>query len=228
MRAGFLSPQTSLVPHHASRTQATPPFVQTLQPSIPHNPAGASGLAPPTLRFQPTIGIHRADAEENGKIIAQTANGAPPDLVCLDFDGCFSLLPLTSDADLAAFVQAGGMGSPERLAALRKSLAALVHGDICTGKKTRVCILSLNKTIRIKVLLNLLGFGDIIKEVYGCDVAPYGATKAQRMAQLCTSRNAVLFDDNIKNVMEAAQGGFGAVRAAPLGPEMLERLVAGQ
>ena len=189
-------------------------------------PTQQRGLAPPALRFQPTIGIHRADAQDNGKIIAHpvTANGAAPDLICLDFDGCLSLFPLTSDEDLSAFVQAGGMGSSERLNALQKALAALVN----TGTKPpRICVLSLNKTLRIKVLLNLLGFGDVIKEVYGSDVAPYGANKAQRMAQLCGSRNAYLFDDNTKNVMDAARGGFGAVVAAPLCPEMLERLVVG-
>jgi FMN phosphatase YigB (HAD superfamily) len=178
-------------------------------------------MIPPLLSFNPTIGVSRVTESENGKVFGKIDKGSV-DLICLDFDGCLSLQPLTADsgADIHAYIQSGGMGSSERLAEIRDSLRLLKE----RGK--RICVLSLNKTLRIKVLLGAIGFGDYIEEVYGSDSPPYGATKAQRMLQLTKGgRSAILFDDSLKHVGDAARAGFGSVLAAPVSGSMLKKIL---
>jgi len=91
-------------------------------------------------------------------------------------------------------------------------------------KKKRICIVTLNKTARIKSLLEMVGFSSLIAGVFGSDVPPYGATKGQRIQQLqAPGMRAVLFDDSDRNLKATAASGVACVRAAPLTPSMLLR-----
>ena len=119
-------------------------FASSAQPFA----ASCHGLTVPALSFRPTIGVTQVEPSENGKVIS-SVHGVST--VCLDFDGCLSLLPLTSDVDPRSFIINGGMGPPERVQELRAALEKLV----IDGQK-RICIVSLNKTYRIKRVLELL------------------------------------------------------------------------
>ena len=89
------------------------------------------------------------------------------DMICLDFDGCLSVRPLTADgpAELREFLDTGGMGSPRRIRELGEKFERMRRGS------QRVCIVSLNKSERIKQLLDIMG-GVWAGGANGCSSSP--------------------------------------------------------
>lgn len=167
--------QIHIIPHATLKTKAPPPKTFLTTPPV----SLRRGVSSTQSYQNPHGGVLSASLLNQNVVDQRTDGGVPAaadlsslhdaDLLAFDFDGCLTLFPLNRDADIGEFLRAGGMGDENRVFQLRAEMSRLA-----VEERRRLVVVSLNESMRVKICLAMVGLGDYVREVYGCDVPPYG------------------------------------------------------